>query len=89
MSHWNHGPGFLSTKRNEFENIINGYTPHIFGISEGIFFIQNVQIENYDVYFPETLQNPQLKSSRLAVYVHKDLMVKVRTDLMNDTFNSV
>jgi hypothetical protein len=53
------------------------------------FFIQNVQIENYDVYFPETLQNPQLKSSRLAVYVHKDLMVKVRTDLMNDTFNSV
>ena len=53
------------------------------------FSIQNVQIENYDVYFPETLQNPQLKSSRLAVYVHKDLMVKVRTDLMNDTFNSV
>ena len=52
-------------------------------------FIQNFQIGNYDVYFPETLQNPQLKSSRLAVYVHKDLMVKVRTDLMNDTFNSV
>ena len=31
----------------------------------------------------------QLNVSRLAVYVHKDLIVKVRTDLMNDTFNSV
>ena len=38
LSHWNQGPGFLSTKRNEIENIINGYTPHILGISEGIFF---------------------------------------------------
>ena len=38
--------------------------------------------------FKKTLQNPQPKSSRLAVYVHKDLMVKVRTDLMNDNFNS-
>ena len=93
LSHWNQGPGFLSTKRNEIENIINGYTPHILGISEGSFHsshdITEVQIENYDVYFSKALQNPQLNVSRLAVYVHKDLNVKVRTDLMNDTFNSV
>ena len=93
LSHWNQGPGFLSTKRNEIENIINGYHPHILGISEGSFHsshdVNDVQIENYDVHFPKTLQNPQLNNSRLAVYVHKDLMVKVRTDLMDDTFNSV
>ena len=78
---------------NEIENIINEYHPHIFGISEGSFHkihdVQDLKIENYDVYFSKTLQNPRLNSSRLAVYVCKDLSVKVRSDLMNDTFDSV
>ena len=93
LAHWNQGPGFLSTKRGEIENIINGYRPHILGISEGTFYpshdVANVEIENYDVFFSKSLSNPQLNYSRLAVYVHKDLSIKVRDDLMNDTFNSV
>ena len=93
LCHWNKGPGFLSSKLNEIENIINGYHPHILGISEGNFKSnhnqQDVYIENYDVYFSKSLNNPDLNISRLAVFVHQDLVVKVRDDLMNDTFNSV
>ena len=37
LCHWNKGPGFLSSKLNEIENLINGYHPHILGISEGNF----------------------------------------------------
>ena len=37
----------------------------------------------------KTLQNPILKTSRCAVYVHKDLVVKERYDLMNETFSSI
>ena len=93
LCHWNKGPGFLSTKLNEVENVINGYSPHLLGVSEANFRlnhdINDVQIENYDVYFSKSLRNPQLQISRIAVYAHKDLNVKVREDLMNDTFNSV
>ena len=93
LCHWNKGPGFLSSKTNEIENIINGYHPHLLGISEANFHLnhdaQDVQIDDYEVYFAKSLQNPQLNISRLAVYAHKDLTVKVQTDLMNDTFNSI
>ena len=93
LCHWNKGPGFLATKANEIENIINGYHPSILGISESNFHsnhdVQDVQIENYDLYFAKTLQNPQFNVSRIAVYVQKYLIVKVREDLMNDTFESV
>ena len=36
-----------------------------------------------------TLANPLLKISRIAVYVQKDVAVKVRHDLMNDSFSSI
>ena len=84
LCHWNKGPGFLSTKLNEVENIINGYHPHVLGISESNFHshhaVEDVQIENYDVYFSKSLKNPQFNISRLAVYFHKDLIVKVCED---------
>ena len=93
LAHWNQGPGFLCTKKNEIENIINGYQPHILGISEGTFHsnhdVTDVKIENYDVYFSKSLKCPQLNCSRLSVYVHQDLNTKVRDDLMNETFNSI
>ena len=58
LCHWNKGPGFLSTKLNEVENVINGYSPHLFGVSEANFHsnhdISDVQIENYDVYFSKS-----------------------------------
>ena len=37
IAHFNKGPGFLIHKMEEIENIIGGYKPHIFGISESNF----------------------------------------------------
>ena len=62
LCHWNKGPGFLSSKLNEVEHIIHGYHPHILGISEANFHTnhdaQDIQIENYNVYFSKSLKNP-------------------------------
>ena len=93
MAHINLGGGFLTNRRNEIEHIIEDYKPHVLGISETRFehnhCLQDVNIENYDLYFCKTLQNPILKTSRCAVYVHKDIVVKERPDLMNERFSSV
>ena len=49
----------------------------MFGISEANFKkshdIEDVKIENYDIYFSKTLDNPAINASRIAVYVHEDL----------------
>ena len=78
---------------NRIKYIIEDYKPHVLGISETRFEydhnIVDVEIEQYDVYFAKTLENSMLKTSRCAVYVHKDVVVKERRDLMNDTFTSV
>ena len=93
LAHLNLGGGYLINKINEVENIIAGYKPHVLGISETRFQdthnIDDLLIEDYKVYFSKTLQNPNLKTSRIAVFVHRDLVVKERLDLMNDKFSSV
>ena len=93
MAHINLGGGFLINRKNEIEHIIGDYKPHVLGISETRFehnhSLEDVNIDNYDLYLCKTLQNPQLRTSRCAVYVHKDVVVKERLDLMNETFSSV
>ena len=73
--------------------MIADYSPHILGISEASFWsdhnLDDVQIPKYKLYLANTLLNPQLNVSRVAVYVHEDVSVKVRNDLMNDEFSSV
>ena len=94
IMHWNAGGGYLKNKIHEIENVISGYQPHLFGISESSFKkgqdISDVQIQDYQVYFAKTLENPNLEVSRLAVYVHKDIVKhKLRLDLMSDDFSSI
>ena len=93
ICHWNKGGGYLTSKINEIENVISSYKPHIFGISEANYWktqdIEDVKIENYEIYFAKSLENPNFEVSRVAAYVHKDLVVKVRNDLMNDQFSSI
>ena len=93
LCHWNKGGSFLHNKTNEIEHIIGDYKPHILGISEANFHsnhsLEDVQIQNYTLYLADTLKNPQLNISRVAVYVHKDVIVKVRDDLMTDSFSSI
>ena len=91
ICHWNKGGGYLTNRINEIENVISTFRPHLLGISEANVWknhdIQDIQIENYNVHLCKSLENPMYKVSRVAVYVHKDLSVKVRNDLMNDSFS--
>ena len=86
--HWNAGGKYLVNKINNIESVINGYRPEILGISEANFLknhdIQDVQIENYQLYFSDTLNNDDIAASRIVVYVHNDIVCKPRKDLMND-----
>ena len=93
IMHWNPGSKHLHNKLGNIESVINGYKPDILGISESNFFkhhdINDVQIDNYKLFLSDTLDNEKIKSSRIAVYVHDDIVCKVRKDLMNDTFSSI
>ena len=93
ISHWNKGPGHLKTKMPEIKNIINGLHPHIIGISEANLHEkhdQNLsQLEDYTLHTCPTLENPALKTSRVVVYTHRSLIVKVRRDLMSNSYSSI
>ena len=93
LTHWNKGPAFLGNRINELESVVSGYSPHIFGVSEANFKknhdLDDVQIDDYEVFFSKTLDNPTINSSRIAVYVHADVRRKLRSDLMDDEFSSV
>ena len=93
LAHWNKGGGYLCNKINEVENLVRDYKPHVLGISESNFKIEHdkgdVKIEDYDIYLAKTIENQNLNISRVAVYVQKDVIVKVRHDLMDDSFSSI
>ena len=93
ISHWNKGPGFLQNKIPEIKNIINGLHPHIIGISEANLHqhhdLNLVQLEDYHLHSCSTINNPSLKTSRVVVYTHRSLVVKIRPDLMCDKYPSI
>ena len=88
LCHWNIGGGYLHNKTDTIACLVEDYTPHVLGISEASFRsehnLEDVQLPKYKLYLAKTLKNPQLNNSRVAVYVHEDIIVKVRDDLMND-----
>ena len=84
----------MKNKLPEVESVIKEYKPHIFGVSESYFKkihdIEDIKIPNYNVFLSKTLENPNLNVSRLAVFVHEELVkANLRTDLMDDKFSSV
>ena len=91
--HFNKGPAHLCNRIHEIENIISKHRPSILGISESNYFHNHdwdsVQIENYSFITAKTLQNPDLKVSRVCVYLHNSMVGKIREDLMDDTFSSI
>ena len=82
MGHINLGSGYLVNNMNNIETIIGGYKPHILGISESSFKTQHDRndalLEDYTTFFSKTLENENLNVSRVAVFTHKDLVVKER-----------
>ena len=93
ISAWNKGGGYLQNKMPEIKNIVSGLHPHILGISEANLKHdqdQNlVQLENYILHTCSTITNPNIHTSRVVVYTHTSLVVKLRPDLMSDSCSSV
>ena len=93
ICHWNKGGSYLQNKMPELRNIVSGLHPHIFGVSEANLFQHHdqalVQLEDYDLHLPQTLSNPNLKTSRVVTYTHKSIITKPRHDLMSNTISSI
>ena len=72
IMHWNAEGGFLQSKKGDIENIVAKFKPHVFGISESLFKkehdLNDIRIPDYEVHLSKTLENENLKVSRLAVY---------------------
>ena len=93
IAHFNKGPGYLGSKKNEIANLISEFHPHVLGISEANFFKthdpNDVQFTDYTFHTCPTLGNPDLEYSRIIVYTHNSLVCEVRSDLMNNDFSSI
>ena len=93
IAHWNKGPSFLENKRDDVETLIEKYHPHIFGLSEANLFshhdVSQVQYQDYTLHTCPTIHNPELLVSRVVVYTHNSLVVKVRPDLMDSSVSAV
>ena len=91
--HLNKGSSFLANGMHEIENVIIKHRPHLLGISESNYFrghdYENVQIENYKFFTAKTLENENLKVSRVCVYLHNSMVGKIREDLMDENFSSI
>jgi hypothetical protein len=91
--HCNKGSSHLENKRNEIETLIDKYHPHILGLSEANLHSHhdenNVQFPDYTLHTCPTINKPLLEVSRVVVYTHNSLVVKLRPDLMNDSISSI
>ena len=91
IAHWNKGGSFLTNKMPEIRNVIEVHKPHILGVSEAnlvsTYDPRMVAIPDYDLHL-----NPKISknsTSRIVVFTHKDLVAKLRPDLMDSTFSSI
>ena len=93
LAHWNAGSAHLHNKMDEIEQVVADLHPHVLGISEANFksehSIDEVQIQDYDLILSKTVENDQLRVSRVVCYKHQSIVGKVRDDLMDDCFSSI
>ena len=90
ICHWNKANSAMLSKLSEIKNIISTHKPHCLGISEANINInQDINIFNIADY--RILLGPPSSNGiiRLVVYIHKDLNVKIRPDLMSHDLNSI
>ena len=93
ICHWNKGGSFLINKMPEIKNLISQHHPHILGVSEAnlldVHDADLAAVQDYKLHTCPTMSNPSLKVSRIVVYTHKDLVAKLRPDLMCDRYSSI
>ena len=77
----------------EIKTIIGQHHPHILGVSEAnlldVHDRNSVAVLDYNLHVCPTIENPSFRTSRIVVYTHKDIVAKLRPDLMCDKYSSV
>ena len=77
----------------ELELAVADHQPHLLGVSEANFKqdhdVEDVQLEDYELFFSNTLGNNNLGISRVVCYKHISLVGGLRPDLMCDNFSSI
>ena len=93
LVHWNKGSSFLENKLDEIQALIQQHKPHVLGLSEANLFkhhdMSKVKIPDYELHHCISLNDPDLQVSRVVVYTHCSLVVKVRDDLMDKKFSAI
>ena len=93
LSHWNLGSASLQNKISEIEVAVSRMKPSVLGISEANLHyttdLSTVQLPGYTLFTAKTLKNPQLKMSRVVVYLSEGMSGKVMEDLMSEEFSSI
>ena len=92
-AHWNKGNSHLMNKMPDIKNIVAKYHPQILGISEANLLDNHdqslVAIPDFNLHVCPTITNPSIGNSRVVVYTHKDVVAKLRADLMCNTYSSI
>ena len=93
LAHWNPGSAHLHNKMTELELAVADHQPHLLGISEAnlkqCHDLADVQLDDYELFVSKTIDNDNLKVSRVVCYKHQSLVGSVRQDLMSDSFSSI
>ena len=93
IAHWNKGSSHLINKMAEIRNLIDKHQPHILGVSEANLLDYHdqslVTIPDYNLHVCPTITNHAMRNSRVVVYTHKNIVAKLRPDLMCDSYSSI
>ena len=93
LATWNPGSAHLPNKVNEIEYLIAKHRPHLLIVTEANLFkshdLTKVKIPKYDIIVSDTMKNSSLNYSRTVAYVHEDISVNVRHDLMDQDVSSI
>ena len=80
-------------KLDDIEQVVSDQHPHVLGISEAHLqqghSLEDVQLQGYDLFLSKTIENDQLKVSRVVCYKHESIIGNLRNDLMSDSFSSI
>ena len=86
--HWNGGSSFMENKIEEIQQILCEKNPCFLAISEANLrdSIDNSHflIENYELLKTKSLENENMRYSRIVIFIRRDVSYKRRYDLEND-----
>ena len=92
ISHWNMGNTHLPNKMREIERIIQQERPSILGISEANMKenqdLEKVTVQGYKLFTCKHNEN-STGIKRLVVYAKEGLNIRIREDLMDESFCSI